>query len=88
MKFKSYARYKDSGVEWLGGVPEHWDVIKLQRICTVIDPQPDHRAPSLDESGGGFPYIGIRDVNNDGSLNFESARCVNESAIIRLDASD
>ncbi len=26
MSFPRYAKYKDSGVEWLGEVPEHWDV--------------------------------------------------------------
>ena len=22
---KTYPKYKDSGVEWLGEIPEHWD---------------------------------------------------------------
>jgi type I restriction enzyme S subunit len=26
--FPKYERYKDSGVEWLGEVPEHWEVEK------------------------------------------------------------
>ncbi len=32
--YKPYPAYKDSGVEWLGQVPEHWDT---QRIRTLID---------------------------------------------------
>ena len=31
---KPYPAYKDSGVKWLGKVPEHWD---LQRMATVAD---------------------------------------------------
>ena len=27
-----YPAYKPSGVEWLGDVPEHWDVVQLGRI--------------------------------------------------------
>lgn len=27
-----YERYKDSGVEWLGEVPEHWDILKGKRL--------------------------------------------------------
>lgn len=27
---------KDSGVEWLGKVPEHWSIQKLKYICTTI----------------------------------------------------
>jgi type I restriction enzyme, S subunit len=30
---KPYPAYKDSGVEWLGRVPEHWEVQRLKRIC-------------------------------------------------------
>jgi len=29
MSFPKYERYKDSGVEWLGEVPEHWTVRKI-----------------------------------------------------------
>ena len=29
MKFKTYPSYKDSGVEWLGDVPEGWAIKKL-----------------------------------------------------------
>ena len=30
MSFPKYPKYKDSGVEWLGEVPEHWDVDRLK----------------------------------------------------------
>lgn len=30
MKFRPYPRYKDSGIEWLGKVPEHWNVMPLK----------------------------------------------------------
>lgn len=33
--YKSYPAYKDSGVEWLGRVPEHWQVKRLKFIATV-----------------------------------------------------
>lgn len=33
-QYKPYPAYKDSGVEWLGWVPEHWDT---QRIRSLID---------------------------------------------------
>lgn len=31
MSFPRYPKYKDSGVEWLGEVPEHWRVASLKR---------------------------------------------------------
>lgn len=33
MKYPAYPKYKKSGVEWLGDVPEHWDVKPLKYIC-------------------------------------------------------
>ncbi|MFN8274776.1 MAG: restriction endonuclease subunit S [Flavobacteriaceae bacterium] len=29
---KPYEKYKDSGVEWLGEIPEHWEVNKFKRL--------------------------------------------------------
>lgn len=31
MSFQKYPEYKDSGVEWLGDVPEHWAIFSLKR---------------------------------------------------------
>lgn len=31
-KYPPYSKYKDSGAEWLGDIPEHWNVLKLQRL--------------------------------------------------------
>ena len=33
---KRYDSYKDSGVEWIGEVPSHWEVTKLNNICGII----------------------------------------------------
>lgn len=37
MRFAAYPKYKPSGVEWLGDVPEHWDV-KRGRFCMDVNP--------------------------------------------------
>ena len=34
MSFARYPTYKDSGVEWLGQVPEHWDTLPLSRTAS------------------------------------------------------
>ncbi|AJR01971.1 Type I restriction-modification system, specificity subunit S [Enterobacteriaceae bacterium bta3-1] len=34
-KYKAYPEYKDSGVEWLGEVPEQWLIKKLKYLCAV-----------------------------------------------------
>jgi type I restriction enzyme S subunit len=35
MRFKPYPAYKDSGVEWLGKIPAHWDVKRLKQLGTM-----------------------------------------------------
>jgi len=34
-RFKPYPAYKDSGVEWLGEIPAHWEVKRLKTMASV-----------------------------------------------------
>lgn len=36
-QYKPYPAYKDSGVEWLGRVPEHWQQLPLKRLVRSIE---------------------------------------------------
>jgi len=49
------APMKDSGVEWLGEVPEHWEVVRLKHLISVFEqgwsPQCDSHPASQDEFG-------------------------------------
>ena len=44
MSFKAYPKYKESGVEWLGRVPEHWEVRRLKRLCHVFPSNVDKKS--------------------------------------------
>ncbi|WP_191489725.1 restriction endonuclease subunit S [Pseudomonas sp. FEN] len=35
--YKPYLAYKDSGVEWLGQVPEHWEITYIKRLVSSIE---------------------------------------------------
>jgi type I restriction enzyme S subunit len=68
-KFKRYERYKDSGVEWIGEIPEHWEISKLKYLTYCLDGK---RIPlSSEQRGemqGDIPYWGancIIDYVND-----------------------
>jgi type I restriction enzyme S subunit len=37
MKYSAYPKYKKSGVEWLGDVPAHWEVERLQYQASIND---------------------------------------------------
>ncbi|MHC9004938.1 restriction endonuclease subunit S [Enterobacter adelaidei] len=35
-KYKAYPKYKDSGVEWLGEVPSHWEILSAKRMFQSV----------------------------------------------------
>lgn len=47
-------KMKDSGVEWLGEVPEHWNVKKLKYVCRVTTGNKDTQDAVED---GEFPFF-------------------------------
>ena len=50
-----YPAYKDSGVEWLGEVPEHWQVQRLKRICRLAY---GDALASISRNAGTVPVMG------------------------------
>jgi hypothetical protein len=48
-RFKPYPVYKDSGIEWLGEIPAHWDVKRLKRVAR-LNPEslPEDTSPTLE----------------------------------------
>jgi len=60
----------DSGVEWLGLVPAHWDVARLKHATSIIIDCP-HETPSYDPDGD-FTVIRTADVS-DGVLDLANA---------------
>ena len=57
------AKMKDSGVEWIGEIPEHWEVIKLKYIFRRIA-DGTHFSPETIEEG--MPYITATNVRGKG----------------------
>jgi type I restriction enzyme, S subunit len=58
------APMKDSGVEWLGMVPAHWDVKKIKRLCLVrrgASPRPIDDPIYFDDDGE-YAWVRIADV--------------------------
>ena len=49
-----YTRFKDSGIEWLGQVPEGWEVKKLRFLCTIETGDKDTINA---EDDGSYPFF-------------------------------
>jgi type I restriction enzyme S subunit len=43
MKYQTYPAYKDSGVEWLGDVPEHWNLKRLKNNLRLLTEKTNRR---------------------------------------------
>lgn len=48
-KYSAYPAYKDSGVEWLGDVPEHWEIKRLKFFAQISNGQ--DQKPVVDDNG-------------------------------------
>ena len=67
MKFLPYERYKPSGIEWLGDVPEHWGIDRLRRSSQRVT-DGAHISPDL--SSPDFPFVSTVDLWG-GKIDFE-----------------
>lgn len=43
-QLKKYPKYKPSGIEWIGEIPEHWEVKKLKYVAEVQPSNVDKKA--------------------------------------------
>lgn len=48
---------KDSGIEWIGNIPEHWEVKRLKNVCSQINIKENSKKNSL-------PYIGLENIES------------------------
>src|SRR5690606_27660740 len=58
-----YPRYKDSGVEWLGQVPAHWEVRSIKRIARL---NPSKTELPLSWRDGRAVFLPMERVGTDG----------------------
>ena len=70
---------KDSGIEWLGEIPKHWDVKRLKLISTILRGKFTHRPrndPKLYD--GAYPFIQTGDIATANKYITEYQQTLNE----------
>ncbi|WP_415837948.1 restriction endonuclease subunit S, partial [Serratia silvae] len=67
---------KDSGIEWLGEVPDYWDVCLFKYKCKEVT-DGAHISPETD--GGEHYFVSIKDIKN-GMIEFENALLTSEKS--------
>ncbi|MBF0259045.1 MAG: restriction endonuclease subunit S [Desulfamplus sp.] len=65
---KPYPRYKDSGIEWLGEIPEHWDLLRLKHFTSII-------------SKGTTPSTIDKAIMDEGEIKFIKAENIKDNAL-------
>jgi|SRR5471030_897397 len=59
MSLPRYGSYRDSGVEWLGDVPSHWEVLPLKVLSSVND----EALPETTDGDFQMEYVDIGSVS-------------------------
>ncbi len=60
MKYPRYPAYKDSGVEWIGEIPEYWNLVPFKWIISIIKGKvPKNIEPEFPETNDYLPYLSM-----------------------------
>ena len=78
-RYKRYERYKDSGVEWIGEIPEHWNNKKISWIFNIIGSGTTPSTSNLEYYDGDVPWVNTGDLN-DGYL-YETSKMITDLAL-------
>ena len=65
---KQYDTYKDSGVQWLGEIPGHWECTSLGRVLYEKLQYGASESGDLEYTNDSMRYIRITDITLDGKL--------------------
>lgn len=76
--FKKYPAYKDSGVEWLGEIPEHWQAIKMKYLFRDVSEKnkPEAELLSVTQDQGVVPRTWVENRMVMPSGNLESFKFI------------
>ena len=53
--YKPYPAYRESGVDWIGQVPEHWKKMPFKRVASICN---GHDYKEVENADGAYPVIG------------------------------
>lgn len=68
-------KMKDSGIEWIGDVPEHWSLARIKHASSFITSGPRGWSDFIEENGPSL-FLQSGDLDNDLGLRLEKAKRV------------
>lgn len=78
---QTYKKYKYSGVEWIGEIPEHWKTLRLRFVCELRNGYTPSKANPDFWSEGTIPWYRMEDIRESGRRLNEAKQYITESAI-------
>jgi len=78
---KRYNKYKPSGIEWIGDIPEHWKTKRLKHLLREKITDGPHETPEFVSDG--IPFLSVDSIK-DGEIIFENTRKISEVEHVRF----
>lgn len=75
-KYQKYAEYQDSGIEWLGDIPKHWQTVSLKMLIDVRDGTHD-TPPYVEPNFNTYPLVTSKDVTG-GRVDLSNCKHISE----------
>jgi type I restriction enzyme S subunit len=69
-------KFKPSGVEWIGDIPEHWDATKLKRVVSFNPSKSETRANPADEEK--VVFLPMENISVNGDIDCSEKRPLSE----------
>ena len=73
-------KMKDSGVEWIGEIPEEWKLNRLKSVLSLLT-DGTHQTPNYIEEG--VPFLSIKDISS-GKIDFSDVKFISEAEHVQL----
>lgn len=66
-----YVKMKNTGIEWIGEIPEHWNMVSIKNLVSTKITDGPHETPEWVEEG--IPFLSVESVQ-DNKLDFNKKR--------------
>ena len=72
-------KMKDSGIEWIGEIPEHWEILKVSWIFNIIGSGTTPFTSNIDYYDGDIPWVNTGDLND--NYLYETSKNITDLAV-------
>lgn len=78
---KRYDSYRPSGIDWIGDIPQHWEVKRLRFVCEFRNGYTPSKANPDFWTNGTIPWYRMDDIRDTGRYLDEAKQYVTEEAV-------